>query len=220
MELDRRLSSALGFAASGNLNRAKEAYLDLIDKAEALSQNEGSGRNLQAMLAQALNNLAWMLVTSQDNRVWKPGEALSYAKRAVKIAAHEGNYWNTLGVAWFRLEDWTEATEAFEQSMKLRNGGQGDGYDWFFLAMIEARRGRKEQGRQWYERAVAATQQADQFNPELFRFQVEAAATLGLERPVEPPTAQGFDQLPNPLRPNPVLRPRIRRDVRLGASEL
>ena len=70
--------------------------------------------------------------------------------------------------------------------MKLRGGGVGDSYDWYFLAMIEAKQGREGRSRQWYDRAVAWSRRDGSPEPELFRFQVEAAEVLGLERPAEP----------------------------------
>ena len=71
------------------------------------------------------------------------------------LAGDGGMYWNTLGVAYFRVQDWDEATKALGRSMELRSDGKGDSYDWFFLAMIHARKDQKEEGRQWYDRAVA-----------------------------------------------------------------
>ena len=113
-------------------------------------------------------------------------QALSYARKAVELAGDEGMYWNTLGVAYFRVQDWDEVTKALDRSMELRGDGKGDSYDWFFLAMIHARKDQKEEGRQWYDRAVAWFHNARQGNRELYRFQVEAAAALDIPRPPVP----------------------------------
>ena len=186
MELEHTFISAARLAAGNQDGPAREAYLQLFARAESMGHGAGNEGELKARISQAHNNFAWMLVTCKNPQMRKPQEALTHAKRAVELASEEGNYWNTLGVVWFRLENWTEAIEAFEQSMKRRDGGEGDSFDWFFLAMIEARRGHKEQGRQWYDRAVAWSQQSHGNDPELFRFQVEAAEVLGLGRPPEP----------------------------------
>ena len=191
MELEIRLTKATDMAASNKVVQAKEAYLDIIARAEQMGLG-GMGKgesDLKPQVARALNNLAWMLATCKDERLRRPAEALSYAKRSVTLAGEEGNYWNTLGVVWFRLENWTEAVKAFEQSMKLR-AGEGDSYDWFFLAMIEGRRGHMEQGRQWYDRALSWSQQGERNVAELFRFQVEAAQVLGLDPPKQPEIAK------------------------------
>jgi tetratricopeptide (TPR) repeat protein len=185
MELAFRMKEAVRMAAENRVQRAKEAYEVLIARAESLTQGSRPDEQLNAQLAQALNNLAWLLVTCENPRQRQPGEALMYAKRAVELSRAEGNYWNTLGVVWYRLENLTQASHALEQSMQLRRG-EGDSYDWFFLAMIEAREGRMDQARRWYDRAVAWAQQDNRLEPELFRFQVEAAEALGLERPREP----------------------------------
>ena len=63
--------------------------------------------------------------------------------------------------------------------MQLRGNG-GDSFDWFFLAMIHHKQGRKEQARDLYEKAVTwyHTQPAPN-DDELYRFQVEAADDAG-----------------------------------------
>ena len=63
--------------------------------------------------------------------------------------------WNTLGVAYFRLGAWDDAPSALYRSMELRD--EGDSIDWFFLAMIHQRLGRKERAREWYDKAVQWT---------------------------------------------------------------
>jgi tetratricopeptide (TPR) repeat protein len=149
------LSSALRLAASNEVSEAKKAYLRIITLAATNGhgpQNGGSGKHQQAL---ALNNLAWMLATCEDVHLREPEQALSYARKAVELAGDEGTYWNTLGVAYFRVQKWDEAIKALGRSMELRGDGEGDSYDWFFLAMIHAGKNQKEEGRQWYDRAVA-----------------------------------------------------------------
>jgi hypothetical protein len=65
--------------------------------------------------------------------------------------------------------------------MELRN--KGDGFDWFFLAIIESKLGRKAQASEWYAKAVNWYQQARPENQELRRFHVEAAQELGVSAP-------------------------------------
>src|SRR5262249_37760478 len=139
----------------------------------------------------ALNNLAWMLATCEDPSLRQPTEALAYAKRAVKLIEREGTYWNTLGAAYFRVQNWSEASKALRRSMELRGGGSGDAYDWFFLAMIHAKLGESQQGLQWYDRAVAWFHETRENDRELYRFQVETAEALGLPRPPAPAIRKG-----------------------------
>ena len=181
-DFEMLLSSAYRLAASNQVSEAKKVYLRIITMAESIGhapENGGTGKHQQAL---ALNNLAWMLATCEDVHLREPEQALSYARKAVELAGDEGMYWNTLGVAYFRVQDWDEATKALGRSMELRGDGKGDSYDWFFLAMIHARKDQKEEGRQWYDRAVAWFHNARQGNRELYRFQVEAAAALGIPR--------------------------------------
>jgi hypothetical protein len=80
--------------------------------------------------------------------------------------------------------------------MELRGNGQGDSYDWFFLAMIHANKNEREEGRRWYDKAVAWFHTNRQGDRELYRFQVEAAKALGIPEPAAPllTTQRNFGQ--------------------------
>jgi tetratricopeptide (TPR) repeat protein len=139
-------------------------------------------------LAEALNNLAWLLSTCPEIELREPKRAVEYARRAVELAPQTGNYWNTLGVAYYRNGDWTRAEDALHQS--IERGDHGGSFDWFFLALIDHKRGRDNEARAWYDQAVTwARQHAP--NRELHRFQVEAADALRLPAPAPFPTAEG-----------------------------
>jgi hypothetical protein len=179
-------SFALQLAASNHVLEAKQAYLRVITMAESAGhgpENGVAGKHPQAL---ALNNLAWLLTTCENVHLREPGPALSYARKAVELAGDERTYWNTLGAAYCRVQKWDEATMALGRSMELSGDGQGDGFDWFFLAMIHAGKNQKEEGRQWYDRAVAWHHKARPGDRELHRFQVEAAAALGIPGPSAP----------------------------------
>jgi eukaryotic-like serine/threonine-protein kinase len=129
----------------------------------------------------ARNNLAWLMVSRPLVDAQAASQAVELAKEAVTLAPEEGAYWNTLGVAYYRVKAWTAAAGALERSMRLRSGG--DAYDWFCLAMVCHRQDRKEEALQWYDRAAAWTKA----NPsasrnELQRFQAEAVRLLNLEK--------------------------------------
>ncbi len=167
---------------------------------------------MKEQLTRALNNLAWILATCEDSSLRKPSEAVAYARRAVKLAPDEGTYWNTLGAAYFRVQNRDEARRALKRSMKLR-GGEGDAFDWFFLAMIDAQQGRREQAREWYNRAVAWFHDGHEFDGELYRFQVEAADFLGLPRPPVPDAQRVRVGGPAPEGPPRVRQRRVRRNA-------
>jgi tetratricopeptide (TPR) repeat protein len=210
LDIDMGLAGAARLASSNQIREAKKAYLHVIARAEANGSDSNENEGGKIELARALNNLAWMLATCEDARLRQPTEALGYAKRAVKLVENEGTYWNTLGAAYFRVQNWAEAKSAFHRSMDLRAGGAGDAFDWFFLAMIHVKFGEKEQGRQWYERAVAWFHETREDDPELYRFQVEAAEVLGLPRPPAPAIRNG--RHPQVVSPDPgLVRRRLRR---------
>ena len=96
----------------------------------------------------------------------------------------EASYWNTLGTARYRAGDWQGAIEALEKSMQLRSGG--DAFDWFFLAMAQWQLGHKDEARNWYDKAVAWTEENQRNNEELRRFRAEATELLGIEE--KPPS--------------------------------
>ncbi len=185
-DFEMSLSAAFHLAASNQVLEAKKAYLRIITRAESIGHGPENGGTRKHPRALALNNLAWLLTTCENVHIREPEQALSYARKAVELAADEGTYWNTLGAAYYRVQNWDEATKALGRSMELRGDGAGDSYDWFFLAMIHASKNQKEEGRQWYDRAVAWYHKTRQGDRELYRFQVEAAEALGIPRPSAP----------------------------------
>ncbi len=187
-------SAGFNFASSNQVQEAKKIYQQIISMAESTPQSSPNGQAGTRQKALALNNLAWLLTTCEDIHLREPDVAVSYAKQAVELADSEGNYWNTLGVAYFRIGDWDRATEAIGRSMELSKDGEGDSHDWFFLAMIQAHKNQKEKAREWYDRAVEWFHNYRQADRELYRFQIEAAQALGIPKPLPP-------SLPMPPKP-------------------
>ena len=103
--------------------------------------------------------------------------AVKLAEEAVARSPGCATYWNTLGVAYYRAEDWDFAIRALERSVELGSGGTG--FDYFFLAMAYWRRGDKGRAREWFDRAEAWVERHDPGSPELLRLRAEAAAMSG-----------------------------------------
>jgi tetratricopeptide (TPR) repeat protein/tRNA A-37 threonylcarbamoyl transferase component Bud32 len=80
-----------------------------------------------------LNTIAWNLATYPDPKQRNLPKAIAVAKKAVAAEPRNSNYWNTLGVAYYRSGQYAEALPAFDKSMMLSHGG--DGFDWFYIAM-------------------------------------------------------------------------------------
>jgi tetratricopeptide (TPR) repeat protein len=183
-DLDLLLAGGTQAWGSGRFLEARDYYVRLVSALELIPPTSltTSGRHTGAL---GLNNLAWLLATCPDVAVRDPRAAVGYAQRGLGLEPNDGNTWNTLGVAYYRIGDWEESQSALKRSMELRN--EGDGFDWFFLAMIHAKLGHPERAREWYDKATRWSHQFRPGDPELYLFQVEAAAILGLPQPPGPP---------------------------------
>jgi serine/threonine protein kinase len=126
----------------------------------------------------ALNDLAWILVTSQDASLRDPKQALLLAKRAVELVPRTGMYWNTLGVAQYRNGDFKSAAASLQKALPLKSGGNPN--DWFFLAMANWQLGARAEARRWYDRALAGMNQVKNPRVSLQRIRAEAEALLGV----------------------------------------
>jgi tetratricopeptide (TPR) repeat protein len=183
---------------AGRYAVAREAYARMAARLDAIPTATMTVAD-RGLAAQGLNNWAWLLATCPEAKLRDPQEGVRQARRALELAPNDGNTWNTLGVAYFRLGDWDEAQSALYRSMELRN--EGDSNDWFFLAMIHWQRGRKERAREWFDKAAHWSRHNPHMDDELYRFEVEAAGALGLPKPEpRPPQATRAMSLPFPLR--------------------
>jgi tetratricopeptide (TPR) repeat protein len=177
---------------------AKNRYLRMASIVETIPQPSltSSGRY---SVVQALNGCAWMLATCPDEALRSPRDAVTYARRALELEPNDGEVWNTLGVAYYRLGNLEEARNAFYRSMELHD--EGNAFDWFFLAMIHHKLGHKDRARTWYDKAVQWSHQMLPGNAELYRFQVETAQLLGLPKPDRIPPPPAARMFRSPIHP-------------------
>jgi tetratricopeptide (TPR) repeat protein len=126
------------------------------------------------------NDAAWLLATHPDPRRREAGRALALARRAVELEPDDGDYWNTLGVARYRAEDWPGAIAALEKAIALHGRTS---YDEFFLAMSRWRLGDHAEARRMYDQAVHWMEENQPHDAELRRFRGEAAELLGIGDP-------------------------------------
>jgi len=124
-----------------------------------------------------LNDFAWFIATCPDREAVDTAEAVSLAQQAVEREPLVGNFWNTLGVVQYRAGIWRASIGALRRSMALRS--DGDGYDYFFLAMANWQLGDKHQAQEWYEKGVKSIETARPEQHELPGFKAEADAVLG-----------------------------------------
>jgi tetratricopeptide (TPR) repeat protein len=170
-------------AHNGRYAEARDRYQEVIAAIDSMPVDSlpVGGKPFWAL---ALNNFAWLQATCPEIELRNSREAVKNARRATTIQPDEGNYWNTLGVAQYRAGDWDLARDSLTRSTKLRNASPS--FDWFFLALVDHKLGNPEGAREWYDKAVVWFHQSSPNDPELYRFQVEAATELGLTLPEAP----------------------------------
>src|SRR5262249_37475930 len=105
------------------------------------------------------------------------GAALPLARKAVAADPRNGAYRTTLGVAYYRLEEYRQAVEALE-----RTPGD-DAYDLYFLAMCHHRLGGAAKAKGYFGLARGshernAKSRNAEYAAELKEFQAEAEAVL------------------------------------------
>ncbi len=199
-EISQMIGAAAGAAGSGRFAEARDRYREAIELVDSLPDDAPLESRQRALIATALNNLAWLEATCSDVSFRNGREAVRHAQRATVLQPEEGNYWNTLGAAHYRAGEWEDAKAALTQSMALRRDSES--FDWFFLSIVELKLGRPAEARQWYDRAVDSFHRSLPYNEELYRFQVEAAEQLGLAKPEPPGLASGNGSRPGiPLGP-------------------
>jgi tetratricopeptide (TPR) repeat protein len=155
------------------------AYGKLKRWGEAIAHHE-KALQLHPDRSVTCNELAWLLATCPDEKFRDPARAVELAKKAIAQAPMDGGLWNTLGVAQYRAGDWQASVDALEKSMKLRKGG--DSFDWFWLAMAQAKLGNKAPAQEWHQRAVAWMEKNQPNDHELRRFRSEAEDVLELKK--------------------------------------
>jgi tetratricopeptide (TPR) repeat protein/tRNA A-37 threonylcarbamoyl transferase component Bud32 len=147
-----------------------------MDEASA-SYNEAL--RIRPDYAPAQSLLAWLLATCYDPQIRDPARAVELARRAVTQSPEVGDYWNTLGVARYRVGEWDAAVAALEKAEALSPGANAASRG-FFLAMSHWRLRRSVEARKWYDKAVARMEKDRPGDQQPHRFRAEAQALMGL----------------------------------------
>jgi serine/threonine-protein kinase len=162
-----------------------QSYLDLCTLLCALGRQSETDEPYRKAIAlesesHALNNqLAWFLATSPEPRLQNPALAVRLAKKAVDARSQDANYWNTLGVAHYRVGDDKAAIAELETATSLRGSNS---FDLFFLAMAYQRLGNHNKARKCFDVAVELMEKHSPQNDELRRFRAEAEALVAKAR--------------------------------------
>jgi tetratricopeptide (TPR) repeat protein len=165
----QRYQMGLRYKSLGYPREAREQYVRALQLCHQIADLDGS--------AVTLNNCAFFLADCPEETLRDPDIAVAFAEKAVAAEPERAEYWNTLGVAYYRKAEWSNARSALQQSMKL-NGG-GDGCDWFFLAMTCQRLGDVEQARAWRKKAMHKLEAGEAKPEDLTRYRAEADLLFG-----------------------------------------
>ena len=129
--------------------------------------------------AEAHNNFAWVFATSPIEQFRDPNRAVELAKKAIELGPNRVDFFNTLGVAYYRAANWQNAIEWLNKSTSARDGG--DVLDWFFLAMAHQRLGDHAEAYKWYHQAAEWLKTHAPHDEELLRLRREAEELLAGE---------------------------------------
>jgi serine/threonine protein kinase/WD40 repeat protein len=129
----------------------------------------------------ACNDLAWSYLTAPA-ALRDVKAALPLAEKAVRLAAGNALYRNTLGVAYYRAGRYREAVEMLQPNLDKQDD-QGLAFDLYFLAMSHHRLGETARARDYLKWAIRWTtaQQGvgSAHSEELKLFRTEAEELLG-----------------------------------------
>jgi WD40 repeat protein/tetratricopeptide (TPR) repeat protein len=99
------------------------------------------------------NTVAWACAVTPD-AVADYERPVALARLAVRAAAKNYNTLNTLGTILYRAGKDEEAIETLAEALQAHGKG-GAPVDWLILALAHQRSGRPEQGRRWFDKAIA-----------------------------------------------------------------
>jgi tetratricopeptide (TPR) repeat protein len=155
--LGRPFEARQAYARTGELHRL------------ALAHDQGG---------EALNRYAVFLLECPDTTLRDPALAVRCAEQAVARAPTDGKFWNTLGVARYRITAWAESVVALKKALAL--GYESDAEDGFVLAMALWRMGDRPAARARYDKAVRQMKAMSPPRESWRPVQEEATALLGV----------------------------------------
>jgi serine/threonine protein kinase/WD40 repeat protein len=179
--LDALLDPKMLVGAAGDLQR-RGAWREAIRAYERAI-------DLAPDAADALNNLAWALLTG-PGELRDPARGLALSERAVKAGGENHVNLNTLGAARYRTGAYREAIDTLLRGAEL--GGGVNAWDGFFIAMSLKRLELDSLARDYFQNAVRwierHTHLAKEEMRELESIRREAAQVLGEGEATPPPT--------------------------------
>jgi eukaryotic-like serine/threonine-protein kinase len=126
------------------------------DRWDRLGQWQLAAADYRASLARrpdfslTANEFAWRLITKPDRGA--AGEAVYWARAAVKLEPDNAAFRNTLGLALYREGEFAEAARVLESNAHRNLASAG--FDWLFLAMCQEKLGQSALARTALENAL------------------------------------------------------------------
>ena len=134
------------------MSNCAECYAKLRDTVAGSGRPAAADKYLPRS-AEGLNQRAWNLLTgppgNRDN-----ARALELIQKAFKFEPNEAMYLNTLGVALYRNDRFTEAIATLEKSLAAGKG-RFDAFDLFLSGHVPRQGWRSREGEGAFDRAVA-----------------------------------------------------------------
>jgi tetratricopeptide (TPR) repeat protein len=134
---------------------AEEYYRRAIDLLEKTVSGTPDNSAYRRELAQIYNDLAWGIVTYPDLEPHAAENGVELARMAVRHVPDEPEYYQTLGVVYYRAGKWQEAITALEKSIELDDDAPRP-LAALFLAMSHAQLGNQREAQQWRDRVDAS----------------------------------------------------------------
>jgi len=153
------------FDAAGEHEKAVELFRTAIAGFEQLNREHPESPKF-------LDNLAWVLATCPAVQFRDPVRAVELARKALQRVPSSASYWELLGIAQYRLGEFSAAISALTKADELGGGEQVVG--WLFLAMARWQSGDQQAARELLSRANAWIAKYRSTDSELTRFHAEA----------------------------------------------
>ncbi len=134
---------------------------EMLEKTGQPAAAQEAYENALAVYPQSLalcNETARFYATYPDPARRNPQRALELAQCATKVEPRDSLAWSVLGIAEYRNSHWQSAIDALSHSIDLGGGnGNGEVWDWFYLAMAHAQLGSQEDAKRWFEQGATWT---------------------------------------------------------------
>jgi serine/threonine protein kinase/tetratricopeptide (TPR) repeat protein len=157
---------------------AADAFLEALEILRNLMESHPDRADIRGLWMIAVRNFGWLILTSPDPRERDRARIRELAREAVERSPQDALSWNTLALALYRDQQYESALAAIRRAVE--RGSTPSVIDWLALALIQSRRGARDEALHWYRKAATALGQGGPHSSNLIRLRDEAAALVGL----------------------------------------